>query len=179
MLNKKLRPSLASGFTLIELLVVIAIIGILAGIVLTSLNSARAKAKSAAIKSEMKSFQTTMVMLKDIEGVHPAGNDCEIFDYTNTAARKNARDLIIAIKQNTGDNKPIHGSNGYVVCIASGEDYCVISSLPDDRSKSFCVDGRGYSGLLNEPVTSNGGTEGCHPTAPNPLGNYCNPAYYP
>lgn len=51
MLNSK------KAFTLIELLIVIAIIGVLAAIVVASLNSARSKANSSAIRSNMDSIR--------------------------------------------------------------------------------------------------------------------------
>jgi len=56
------------GFTLIELLVVIAIIGILAGVVLTSLNTARAKARDAQDISNLKSVQLALELYADDNG---------------------------------------------------------------------------------------------------------------
>jgi prepilin-type N-terminal cleavage/methylation domain-containing protein len=53
------------GFTLIELLVVIAIIGILASVVLASLNSARDKGEDAAIKSNLNNARAQAELFYD------------------------------------------------------------------------------------------------------------------
>lgn len=58
------------GFTLIELLVVIAVIGILASVVLASLNSARKKGADAKIKSELKQISTALELYYDKYGTY-------------------------------------------------------------------------------------------------------------
>ncbi|MFZ2253432.1 MAG: prepilin-type N-terminal cleavage/methylation domain-containing protein [Minisyncoccia bacterium] len=54
---------LLRGFTIIEILIVIAIIGILASVVLTSLDSARAKAETISVISEIDGLKKSMEIL--------------------------------------------------------------------------------------------------------------------
>ena len=63
------------GFTLIELLVVVAIIGLLASVVLTSLNSARAKARDARRFSDVRQIQISLELYYDKYGAYPGNND--------------------------------------------------------------------------------------------------------
>lgn len=60
------------GFTLIELLVVIAVIGILAAVVLASLNSARGKARDTRRISDLKQIQTALELYHTDNGSYPS-----------------------------------------------------------------------------------------------------------
>lgn len=72
------------GFTLVELLVVVSIIGILAGIVLVSLNSGRERTRKASLQSTLSSIITVANMCVNDSGTinPPAG--------TGTSAGGNA-----------------------------------------------------------------------------------------
>jgi prepilin-type N-terminal cleavage/methylation domain-containing protein len=59
------------GFTLIELLVVIAIIGILASVILASLNAARDKARYAQVISQMEEISKAAQIDIAYTGVYP------------------------------------------------------------------------------------------------------------
>lgn len=62
----------ASGFTLVELLVVIAIIGLVASIVLVSLNPVRMRARDSRRKADFRQLQTALELYQDKYNTYPA-----------------------------------------------------------------------------------------------------------
>lgn len=77
-----MRNSGKKGFTLIELLVVIAIIGVLASIVLASLDSSRKKGRDARRLSGIKQIQLALEVYYDQNNAFPPNNTSTTFDPT-------------------------------------------------------------------------------------------------
>ncbi len=68
-------PKDSRGFTLIELLVVIAIIGILASVVLSSLDSARAAARDATRVADMRAIAQALELFRKAHHRYPGVPD--------------------------------------------------------------------------------------------------------
>ena len=83
MLNLDFEKNRNSGFTLIELLVVISIIGLLASVVLVSLNSARTKARDAKRKADLAQLQKAIEMYYMNTDTMPGNNDPSGYMFDN------------------------------------------------------------------------------------------------
>lgn len=71
-LKLKIKNSNYRGFTLIELLVVISIIGVLATLVITNLNEARARARDVSIKQNLSQLKTALRLYYNDYNKYPA-----------------------------------------------------------------------------------------------------------
>ena len=82
----KTEPKPGSAFTLIELLVVIAVIAILAALLLPALTRAKASAKSAACKNNLRQLGISLSLYVDAFQKVPA--------YEDTAGQDDRRGLV-------------------------------------------------------------------------------------
>lgn len=85
MQNAKLRNNIHAGFTLIELLVVIAIIGILASVVLASLDTARSKARDARRLSDLQQLRTALEIYYSSNNRYPPATNSVVSAITGLA----------------------------------------------------------------------------------------------
>lgn len=141
------------GFTLIELLVVIAIIGILASVVLASLNSARNKGADAAIKANLANVRAQAELYYDGVGASTYGT-AKVANTTCTAGMFGDTTVAAAIASIEtaagGDVTCAIGVNGATWALSAplkgGGNWCV-SSAGDSKS------GTATQALVGDPAT--------------------------
>lgn len=103
-----------NGFTLIELLVVIAIIGLLASIILVSLNTVRAKARDVKRISDLHQIVLALEMYYDDYDYYPpssCGWDCNGYRYS-TAGTSWIPELVSGGYMATVPVDPKNNANG-------------------------------------------------------------------
>ena len=98
------------GFTLVELMIVIAIIGLLSGIIITSLTGSKAKSRDARRISDVNQIQLALEQYFDRCGQYPVQINDTTADNGCVGLSINLGSFISVIPQD-----PNGGSYGYVV----------------------------------------------------------------
>ena len=130
------------GFTLIELLVVIAILGLLATIVLVSLNSSRAKSRDVKRKADMRQVYTAMQLYFDVNNAYPnyAADACSAAVSGCTGTYPSGIGTYLSAMPRDPSNDT---TRYYRVKTSTGTNFCVIAANLENESGAYYASEKG------------------------------------
>jgi len=151
------------GFTLIELLVVVAIIGILASVVLASLNTARAKGSDAAIKANLDNMRAqAAIYYDDNSSTYGTSVTCVVTTGTPPTFAAGCTNLFgsagdgATMRAGLSAASSSSGGSVYANTDSTGNAYAIEAGLKAVTNTSWCVDSSGKSELVSAAVASPG-----------------------
>lgn len=143
----------SKGFTLIELLVVIAIIGVLASVVLASLNNARRKSRDARRIADIKQIQLALELYFDANNAYS--------DDIYSATVGIAPTFIPVVPKDPLDNSTYK----YADCPAPHTTYHLGAVLEDDTNAALDNDRGGQSAVATGSICKDASGAGVVATA--------------
>jgi prepilin-type N-terminal cleavage/methylation domain-containing protein len=136
-----------TGFTLIELLVVIAIIGILSSVVLSSLNTARAKGADATIKQDLANMRAQAGIFYD-NNSQTFGADATACDVVGSVfLDPNIVSALAGASLASGGTAICNADDGIELAENTASSWSMSVPLKTDPLSSWCVDSAGTSAV--------------------------------